>query len=128
MLRMRGGTMLLYAVFMENPSTWLLSTVVLIDTAQQVHVDQPTRYDRELVDYGEFCCLGFLAPPYVLVKWRKVPSLRVSRGDIYPDRAPRTHHPRPVIARFFLLPSQVLHWRGWRVSFIFLLVRDAWAV
>ena len=49
---MRGRTMLVYAVFMENPSTWLLSTVVLIDTAQQVHVDQPTRYDRELVDYG----------------------------------------------------------------------------
>ena len=44
--------MLVYAVLIENPSTWLLSTVVLIDTAQQVHVDQPTRYERELVDYG----------------------------------------------------------------------------
>ena len=31
--------MLVYAVVMENPCTWLLSTVVLIDAAQQLHVE-----------------------------------------------------------------------------------------
>ena len=52
MLCMHGGTSLVYAVLMENPCTWFLSTVVLIDAAQQEHVDKPTRYERELVDYG----------------------------------------------------------------------------
>ena len=31
--------MLVYAVVMENPCTWLLSTVVPIDAAQQLHVE-----------------------------------------------------------------------------------------
>ena len=44
--------MLAYAVLMENPCTWLLSTVVLIDAAEQVHGDKPTRSERGLVEYG----------------------------------------------------------------------------
>ena len=44
--------MLVYAVLMENPCTWSLSAVVLIDAAQQVNVNWPRRYVRELVEHG----------------------------------------------------------------------------
>ena len=49
---MPGRTMLVYAVLMENPCTRLLSTAVLRDAAQQVNVNWPRRYVRELVDHG----------------------------------------------------------------------------
>ena len=50
--RTRAGTMLVYAALMKDPRSCLLSTFVLIDAAQQVHVDKLTRYERQLVDYG----------------------------------------------------------------------------